>query len=76
MNEFSMKFISDFLGISEEELLKKQDREDLWSSLEWLEIVFSIEEEFDIKFDTDELSLLKTPQKLYQATIKKISSKN
>lgn len=75
MNEFSMKFIADSLKISEEELLNSQDSKELWSSLQWLEIVFSIEEEFDIQFDPDELKELKTPRKLFEAAQNHLAAK-
>ena len=75
MNEFSMKFIADFVKMSEEEVFESQDREDLWSSLQWLEVVFSIEEEFDIQFDSDELNSLKTPRKLCEAVRKHLAAR-
>lgn len=75
MNEFSIKFIADFLKISVEEILDCQDSKNLWSSLQWLEVVFSIEEEFGIQFDPDELKELKTPRKLFEATGKRLASR-
>ena len=45
------------------------------NSLQWLEIVFSIEEEFDIQFDLDELKELKTPRKLFEAARNHLAAK-
>ena len=75
MNGFSMKYIADFLKMSEEQVLAGQDSSDLWSSLEWMEIVFSIEEEYDIQLDQTELHELKTPRKLFKAVQLKIAEK-
>lgn len=76
MNEFSMKYFADYLKISEEQILAEQDSSDIWSSLEWMEIVFSIEEEYDIRFDQGELFELKTPRKLFEAVQLKLSRKH
>ncbi len=76
MNESIIKFIGDFMNMSAEKLLEGLDRNDLWSSLLWMEIVFSLEEEFDIQFEESELGQLTTPRKLCQAAEQKISLRN
>lgn len=75
MDEVIMKFIGGFLNLSIEKLSEELDRKDLWSSLLWMEIVFSLEEEFDIQFEESELGQLTTPRKLCQAAKQKICLK-
>lgn len=75
MNESILKLISDLMNMSMDELFEGLDRKDLWSSLLWMEIVFSLEEEFDIQFEESELAQLATPRKLCQAAEQKIHSK-
>lgn len=76
MDESILQFINSFLKISRDELMKGLDRKDIWSSLLWMEIVFSLEEEYDIQFREDELKELMTPRKLCLAAEREIHLKN
>ncbi len=61
MTEKIIKILSSVLGKSKEEILeldKKNER--YWDSLQTIELVFSLEQEFDITIDSDSIPSMKS----------------
>lgn len=71
MKESILEIMTDILKLDQEALLADFDSQEIWDSLLRVEILFAIEEEFDIQFDEEELAQLVTPQKLCEATLRK-----
>ena len=71
MKESILEIMTDILKLDREALLADFDNREAWDSLLRVEILFAIEEEFDIQFDEEELAELVTPQKLCEATLRK-----
>lgn len=71
MKENIVGIMAEILKIDQETLLTRFDDRTVWDSLSRVEILFAIEEEFDIQFSEEELAVLITPQKLCEATIGK-----
>ena len=71
MKESILEIMTDILKTDREALLADFDNREAWDSLLRVEILFAIEEEFDIQFDEEELAELVTPQKLCEATLRK-----
>mgnify|MGYP002519503084 CR=1 FL=1 len=71
MKETILEIMTDILKLDEEALLKDFDNWEIWDSLLRVEILFAIEEEFDIQFSEEELVALNTPKKLCEATLRK-----
>ncbi len=51
-----INIISSVTSIPEDELKKNTDDENLWDSIQKVEIVLGIEEEFDIMFEQEEIA--------------------
>lgn len=62
------------LNINEENFEKTANSKDSWDSLAKVEIVFAIEDAYDISFEQDELATFETPFELLEATMKKVGS--
>lgn len=60
MEERVLNIVSSFVGTSADELKNKIDTEGVWDSLQKVEIVIAIEDEFDISFTQEEIAELKT----------------
>lgn len=71
MKESILEIMTEVLKMEKDALLERFDDREVWDSLLRVEILFAIEEEFDIQFDEDELAELVTPQKLCEATLRK-----
>lgn len=71
MKDSILEIMTDILKIGQDELLENFDSREIWDSLLRVEILFAVEEEFDIQFDEEELAELVTPQKLCEATLRK-----
>lgn len=71
MKDSILEIMTDILKIETDELLENFDSREIWDSLLRVEILFAVEEEFDIQFDEEELAALVTPQKLCEATLRK-----
>ena len=71
MKDTMIEIMTDILKIEKDELLENFDSREIWDSLLRVEILFAMEEEFDIQFDEEELAELVTPQKLCEATLRK-----
>lgn len=64
MKEKVVVLVSEVLKIGVDEVNSNLDNKDLWDSLQRVEIIFAIEDEFMLHFETEELAEIDTPQKL------------
>lgn len=71
MKESILEIMTEVLKMEKDALLERFDDREVWDSLLRVEILFAVEEEFDIRFEEDELAELVTPQKLCEATLRK-----
>ena len=67
MEEKVINIISSITKIKEDELKNSLDKENLWNSLNRVEIIIAIEDEFDISFSQEEISEMKTISQIYEA---------
>ena len=74
MEQTIMELIRELLKMDTKKLEAHLDDNQVWDSLTWLEAVFSIEEELQIKFEESEFPQIKTPRELCTAAVKKASS--
>lgn len=59
-----LEIIEGFLKIDHEKMLQNLDNKEIWDSLTRVEILFAVEDEFDVVFEQDELSEMNTPTAL------------
>lgn len=71
MKDSILEIMTDVLKLDQDALLNDFDNWEIWDSLLRVEILFAIEEEFDIQFSEEELVELNTPKKLCEATLRK-----
>lgn len=71
MEENVLDLIAEILKISREALQMGFDQKEIWDSMVRVEVLFALEDEFDIQFDEEELAALETPKKLYEAVLRK-----
>ena len=67
MEEKVINIISSITKIKEDELMNSLDKENLWNSLNRVEIIIAIEDEFDISFSKEEITEMKTISQIYEA---------
>ena len=70
MREDALEIFCDILKKDRQTLLESFDRSDCWDSLLRVEVMFALEEEFDVHFLQEEIKDLTTPKKMYEATLK------
>lgn len=71
MEQEIQDIIAEVLETDRETLLKNFDSAEIWDSLQRVEIMLLIEDEYAIQFDEDELAELKTPKLLCEAVLRK-----
>jgi len=71
MKERIFAVVAEILKLEEEVLRENYDNKDIWDSVQRVEILFAMEDEFEVLFDEDELSALTTPQELSEAVLRK-----
>ncbi len=71
MNDRILEIMVGVLKISRDKLLENFDNNEIWDSLTRVEILFEMEEEFDVFFEEEELAALVTPRLLCDAAIRK-----
>lgn len=72
MSDTIIEIICEILDIEKETLLNDFDNNNIWESLHRVEILFAIEDEFDVFFSEEELAELNTPKKLHDAVLRKV----
>ena len=60
MEEQVLNIISSFVGISPDDLKKCIESEGVWDSIQKVEIVIALEDEFDITFTQEEIAEINT----------------
>lgn len=74
MEKKMLDTIAEVLKISREMLQDCLDQKEIWDSLIRVEVIFAVEDEFDIRFDKEELASIETPRKLCEAALRKAES--
>lgn len=67
-----IEIISSVSKIDKEELAEKKEVEKLWESITHVEIIVSLEEEFDIVFEQDEIASMTTVSKIIDIVNSKV----
>lgn len=67
-----LEIIAEILKLDISEITKRINDKTVWDSLSRVEILFAIEEEYDISFSENELKEIDTPQKLVQAALEMV----
>ena len=70
-NQF-MEILEEILRLPAENLTARFDDAAIWDSLQRVEIIFALEDEFSVQFNEEELSESTTPKRLYDALSKKV----
>ena len=65
------EIIAEILKLDKSDLMAQFDNKEVWDSLHRVEILFALEDEFEIQFSEEELTTLITPKKLYEAVLGK-----
>ena len=71
MKENILKIMAEILKTDQEDLLAHFDERERWDSLARVEILFALEDEFEIQFSGEEIADLNTPQRLCEAVLRK-----
>lgn len=72
MEQEVMNLIAELLKLDTDSLSSRFNQTTIWDSLQRVEILFAIEDEFDVQFSEVELARLDTPEKLYKAVLRKV----
>ncbi len=72
MKEKIIDVISSVVKIDSSELLKHMDEEKQWNSLTHIELIITLESEFNITFEDEELMELTTVSKILKIVGKKV----
>lgn len=73
MEENILKLISEITKISMDELKQKPDIPKMWPSLMHVEIIIAIEDEFDIRFDVEDIAKMNTVNEIIQHVANELS---
>lgn len=60
MEERILDIVSNFVNVSTDELKKLITKEGVWDSLQKVEIIIALEDEFDITFNQEEIAEINT----------------
>ena len=66
MEEKIYSIISDIIKVDIDEIKAKTSEPGLWDSLNRVEIIFEIEDEFDIVFEQEEIAEMNTVDKILE----------
>ena len=69
-NQF-IEILAEVLKAPAEELKAQFDNTAVWDSLQRVEIIFALEDEFGVQFSEEELAESTTPKRLWEALAKK-----
>lgn len=69
-NQF-IEILAEVLKAPAEELKVQFDNTAVWDSLQRVEIIFALEDEFGVQFSEEELAESTTPKRLWEALAKK-----
>ncbi len=71
MREELLRLISETINVDLNTLQESINDEAIWDSLLKVEVIFEIEDRFNIVFSEEELAELKTPEQFIEAVIAK-----
>lgn len=71
MRDKLLDVIANVMEMDVDSLKDSLDDENVWDSLVKVEVIFEIEEEFDITFSEEDLGKVKTPEKLIEIVMDK-----
>lgn len=71
MEDRVLNLLAELLDIDVDRLKEEADTEGLWDSLKRAEIIFSLEEEFDIFFEQEDIVYMSTVNKIIETVEKK-----
>lgn len=71
MEKRIIDIITEILKLDNNMLMAHFNDNTIWDSLQRIEVIFAMEDEFDFRFDEEELALLTTPKGLYEAILKR-----
>lgn len=74
MTDRVLEIIAEILKIDGETLEQNIDNKEIWNSLQRVEVLFAIEDEFGIQFSEDALAELNTPRKLCNAAVQEVQA--
>ena len=74
MEKQIIEIISEILHLDEDMLKERMDDHTVWDSLQRVEILFAVEDEFDVQFTQDEIAEMATPEMLKEAVLRKVDS--
>lgn len=60
MEEQILEIVASFVGKTKEDLKKSINKEGVWDSLQKVEIIIALEDEFDITFTQEEIADINT----------------
>lgn len=72
MEERIISIIADIISADASEIKGSADANGLWDSLKRAEILFALEDEFDIFFEPDEIEYMSTVNRVIETVGKKI----
>lgn len=73
MKEKVIDIVSDVLKMDKPQLLEQFEDPNVWDSMLKVEILFAVEDEFNVTFESDEITRITSPQKICEVLSEKVS---
>lgn len=67
-----IEIIAEILKMDTGALMARFDDKTVWDSLQRVEVIFALEDDFDIQFNEDELAVMVTPKTLYDFVLERV----
>lgn len=67
-----LNILTEVLKMPAEALMPQYDDKKVWDSMQLVEIIFALEDEFGVQFSEEELAEAVTPKRLYETLLKKV----
>lgn len=71
MDEKVLNLVADILEMDVNMVRNEADNQELWDSLKRVELLFALEEEFDVLFEQEEIENMNTVNKIIEVIGKK-----
>ena len=72
MEQQFLSILAEVLKTSNEDLLVRFDDKTIWDSMQRVEVIFALEDEFGVQFSEEELAESITPKRLCDTLFKKV----